>query len=144
LLIVKGEQPIHLVGSSETWGMEKRGWKKVPICLTANGIFVATHLGFLYAVDEPPLKPGMVNFGINVSCIPPEVIKSTILLEKGAGGNSLPFLRMEIGRNLASLYFDIPFSGECSKAAGGLVRYLNESGSTRNSPNPGRCMVEMA
>ena len=126
LLILKREQPVCVIHSSETWGMEKRGWKKRPLCLNAKGIFVATNFGLIYAVDEPPLKPGMVSFGINVCCIPPDVLKTATLLEKKAHEHNLRFLRFEIGRDSASLHCDIPFDDRNCQDASDLTHWLEK------------------
>ena len=123
LLKTEEEFPIFLIHSSEKWDTLKRRWRRVPVCIKAKGIFVATNFGLFYAVDEPPQKPGLLNFGVEVHCLPPEALKSAVVVEKPCQDKTLLFLRLEIGRNSVTAHWEIPFDANCYQSAADLVQW---------------------
>jgi hypothetical protein len=130
LLLREAEFPIFLIHSSETWNTVKRGWRRVPVCMKAKSIFVATNFGVLYAVDEPAERPGMLSFGVGIYCFPPEVLKSVVLEEKPFQDKTLPFLRLEAGRNSVKADFEILFDQDSYKSAVNFVQWM-ASGQSR-------------
>jgi len=124
LLMREGEFPIFLIHSSETWNTVKQRWRRVPVCVKPRGIFLATNFGFFYAVDEPPQRPGMLNFGVEVYSLPPEALRSAVLGEKPCQDKPLSFLRLEAARNSVTAYWEIPFDQDSYKSACDLVQGL--------------------
>lgn len=124
LLTREGEFLIFIIFSSEIWSARKRFWRRVPICTRAKGIFVATEFGFLHAVDEPPRRPGMPSFGVEVLCLPPEVLRSAVPGEEPYLDKTLPVLRLGAGRNSVTTYFHIPLNPGDQKSAVDLVEWL--------------------
>jgi hypothetical protein len=130
-LTVKGEYPVHMVRSSEFWGSKKRWWKTVPVSLAANATLISTNVGLTFAVEESAIRPNAFSFGVNISCISFNAVKSAHLFEEKKDQEHLRFLRLGVGRNSVSVNFDIPFDEESYKATNNLVRYLMEEISSR-------------
>ena len=128
LLLLEGELPIQVIHSSPIWGAHKRGWKRVPICLVTNGILLVTQRGLLYAVDEPAPRPDVLTFGVNVSCIPPEVVKSAALLQKTVCGETLHYLCLEIGRQGVTTHLAIPLDRACFQVANKFADGFQQGG----------------
>ena len=120
----EAEYPSFLIHSSETWSTVKKFWRRVPVCTKMKSLFVATNFGFFYAVDEPPKKPGMPKLGVDVCCLPPEAIKSAVLVEEAGEGKTPPFLKLGIGRNSPLAPMEIPLDLDASRSASDLVRWL--------------------
>lgn len=81
-LILKEELPFSMLRSSELWTLRKRRWKSIPACVSTNGILVSTNFGIIHATDEPCVRPKIFGFGVNVSCIPFDALKSTRIIQK--------------------------------------------------------------
>ena len=125
-LILGEELPLNVLRSSERWISRQRRWKSIPVCLSTNGIFVSTNFGFVYATEEQPVRPEMYTFGVNVSCIPINVVESARLVEKRMYGGHLFVLRVEIARGAVTVDFDIPFDESSLKDAESLIYFLNQ------------------
>jgi hypothetical protein len=123
-LILKEEFPLSMLRSSELWIYRKRRWKSIPVCLSINGIFVLTSAGFIYAKEEAPVSPNVLSFGVNISCIAFDALKSARLHEKRLYGRLLTFLQLEIAREQVSVDFDIPFAGNSLKEAGDHLSFM--------------------
>jgi len=123
-LIIKEELPFNMLRSSERWILRKGRRKSVPAYLSTNGILVSTNFGFIHATDEPCTRPEIFSFGVNVSCIAFDGLKSAQLLEKSMNGTRLCFLQLEIGRGNVTIDFDIPFDESCLKDAENLAHFL--------------------
>ncbi len=120
----EAEYPSFLIHSSETWGTVKKFWRQVPVCTKTKSLLVGTNFGFFYAVDEPPQKPGMSKLGVEVCCLPPEAIKSAVLVEEPSEGAIPPFLKLGLGRDSVLTHLQIPVDPEASRSASDLVRWL--------------------
>jgi len=127
-LILKEEFPFNMLRSSELWILRKRRWKSIPVCLSTNGILVSTNFGFIYATEEPRIRPDVFSFGVNVFCIAFDALKSARILEKRTCGTHLYVLRLEIARGSVTVDFDIPFDGRSLNQADDLVRVLAKNG----------------
>jgi len=92
-----------------------------------NGILVSTNFGFIHATDEPCIRPKIFSFGVNVSCVAFDALKSAQLVKKRIYGKLLPFLRLEIAHGQVSLDFDIPFDESNLKDAEDLVYFLTKN-----------------
>jgi hypothetical protein len=125
-IVLERELPLLAVRSSEVWGGIKRRWKKRPVCLAAEGILIFTNLGILYAVDEPPIRPEILSFGVNLTCVPFEAMKGAVLFEKTIHGNRFYLLSLEIGRDLVSFDLEVPFNKDSYEAASNLVCYVTQ------------------
>jgi len=126
-LVTKEELPFNSVRSSERWRLEKKRWKSIPVCVCTNGILVSTDFGFIHAADESCIRPNIFSFGVNVSCIPLDALKSTRILQKWMDGNHLYVLRLEIGRGPVVVDYDVPFDGNSLNDAEALVRFLAQN-----------------
>jgi hypothetical protein len=125
-LIIKDEHPLALIRSSKRWALARRRWKKILACLGADGVLIPTNVGLIYAVDEAAMKPGMYAFGVNVTCIPLDALKSVSLHEEWRYEKRQHFLRLELARRAASVNFDIPLDEEGFEAASDRVVSLLE------------------
>jgi hypothetical protein len=123
-LVLKEELPFSMLRSSELWILRKRRWKSIPACLSTNGILVSTNFGFIHATDEPCLRPKIFSFGVNVSCIPFDALKSTRIIQKWIHGSHLYVLRLEMGRRPVIADYDVPFDGNSFSDAEALVHFL--------------------
>jgi hypothetical protein len=123
-LVMEEELPFNTLRSFEAWALKKRRWKSIPVYLSTNGILVSTNFGFIHATDEPCIRPKIFSFGVNVSCIPFDALKSARLLERKMYGRLLCFLRLELARGNVTVDFDIPFDGSSLKEAEDLVHFL--------------------
>jgi hypothetical protein len=123
-LVLKEEIPFNLIRSSELWCLEKKRWGKTPVYLSTNGILISTSFGFIHATDEPCIRPKVFSFGVNVSCIAFDALKSAQLLQKRIHGQDLPFLRLELSRRNLVVDFDIPFDQSNLKEARDLLDFL--------------------
>lgn len=94
---------------------------------------ILTNFGILYVVDEPPIRPEIFNFGVNLTCVAFEAMKRAVLFEKAIHGSPLHLLRLEIGRDSASFDFVVPFNKDSYESASNLVWYV-----TQDEP-AGRC-----
>ena len=108
-LVTEEELPFISIRSSERWLLEKKRRKSTSVCLSTNGMLVSTHFGFIHATDESCIRPNVFSFGVNVSCIPLDALKSTRILQKWMHGNHLYVLRLEIGRGSVLVDYDVPF-----------------------------------
>jgi hypothetical protein len=126
-LVLKEELPFNMLRSSELWTFGKRTWKSIPACLSTNGILVSTNFGFIHATDEPCIRPNIFSFGVNVSCIPFDPLKSAQLLEKSMYGRPLCFLRLKIVRRNVTVDLDIPFDESNLKDAEDLAHFLAQN-----------------
>jgi hypothetical protein len=123
-LLREAEFPIFLIHSSETWNPVKKLWRRASMCIKPKSLFVATNFGFFHAVDEPPQKPGMPSLGVEVFSLPPEAIKSAVLVEEPTDGKTPPFLTLGLGRNSALTHMEISLDLDASRSAADLVRWL--------------------
>jgi hypothetical protein len=123
-LILKEELLFRMLRSSELWITRKRRWRSIPACLSTNGILVSTNFGFIYATEDVPVRPDVFSFGVNVSCIAFDALRSARLREKRMYGRLLPFLRLELARGNVTVDFDIPFAGDSLKEAEALLCFL--------------------
>jgi len=123
-LILKEELPFNMLRSSELWISRKRKWKSIPACLSTNGILVSTNFGFISATEEAPVRPDVFSFGVNVSCLPVDALKSAQLIEKRMYGRLFYFFRLKIVRGSVIVDFDIPFAGDSRKEAEDLLCFL--------------------
>ena len=123
-LILRDELPFNMVRSSERWILRKRRWKSIPVCLSTNGILLSTNFGFIYATEEPAIRPDIYSFGINVSCIPFDALRSAQVIEKRMHGRLFHFFRLKIVRKSVTVDFDIPFAGDSPKEAEDLLSFL--------------------
>jgi hypothetical protein len=126
-LILREELPFNMLRSSERWILRKRRWKSIPVYLSTNGILVSTNFGFIHATDEPCIRPEIFSFGVNVSCIPCDALKSAQLLKKSMYGRPLCFLRLKIARGNVTVDFDIPFDEINLKDAEDLAHFLAQN-----------------
>jgi hypothetical protein len=129
-LVMKEELPFNSVRSSELWGFEKKRRKNIPVSLSTNGILVLTNFGFIHATDEPCIRPKTYSFGVNVSCIPFDALKSARLRQKRMHERLLPFLQLKLARGSIALDFDIPFDERSLKDAEALIHFLAENMTT--------------
>jgi len=130
-LILKEELPFNMLRSSERWILRKRRWKSIPVYLSTNGILVSTDFGFIYATEEQPIRPDVYSFGVNVSCIPVDILESAELVEKSMYGSRLCFLGLKIARGNVTVDFDIPFDESNRKDSEGLVHFLADNMKTK-------------
>jgi len=85
---------------------------------------VKLEFGFISAIEEAPVRPDVFSFGVNVSCITFDALKSARLPEKRMHGRLLPFLRLELTRGSVTLDVDIQFDEDSLKEAEALVYFL--------------------
>lgn len=123
-LILEEEKPAYLFRSTETWVTEKRRRKKV--CITAEGRLLVTDCGLIHAVDERPIAPHILSYGVNVCCIPPDAIHSAVYVEKKEHAISQHILRMQIGYSPVMINYDIPFDGDKSAGVNDFVCAVRE------------------
>ena len=126
-LIIKEEFPFNTLRSSEAWALKRRRWRNIPIYLSTNGILISTSFGFIHATDEPCIRPKIFSFGVNVSCVAFDALKSAQLVKKRIYGKLLHFFRLEIAHGQVSLDFDIPFDESNLKDAEDLVYFINQN-----------------
>jgi len=81
--------------------------------------------GAIYVTEEPAVRPGMLNFAVNTTSIPPDAIKSATLLEEKVYGRMLRFLQLEIGRDPVTILCKMPFDEGSLDAARKLAHHLN-------------------
>ena len=132
-IIIEEEKPAYLFRSTETWGTEKRRRKKV--CLAADGLLLATDRGLIYAVDERPIAPHILSYGVNVCCIPTGALYSLTHIEKEEYGICRHILRMQAGKPPAIFDIDIPIDGNTNDKVEDFVSAMqrgNEKESRRN------------
>ena len=108
-IILEEENPAYLFRSTETWGTEKHRRKQV--CLAAEGRLLVTDWGLLYAVDEKPIAPHILSYGVNVYCIPSGALYSASILEKEEHGLCRPIVRLQAGKPPAIMDIDVSFDG---------------------------------
>jgi hypothetical protein len=85
---------------------------------------VELEFGFISATEEAPVRPDVFSFGVNVSCITFDALKSARLPKKRVHGRLLPFLRLELTRGSVTLDVDIQFDRGSLKDAEALVYFL--------------------
>lgn len=122
-IILEKEKPVSLFRATEFWGTEKRRRKQV--CLAVEGSLLVTDLGFLYAVDEQPIAPHIMSYGVNVCCIPSDSLYSVSYLEEERHGVCCPILRLKAGRPPAVISYDIPIHGSSND---NVVDFLRSGG----------------
>jgi len=117
-VLVEGEHPVRILMSREVWCQQATGRR--PACLSMQGVFIETSGGCLHVVEEAPLRPRMLCFGVNMTMIPGGVpVEETIGPHPRDGG--LCMIRMKIGTPPAALDHDVVFDRDCEDAADGTV-----------------------
>jgi len=122
-LIAKGESALGVVRTSQSWGIRKRLWREVAVCLSCDGVLIPTNLGLIYAADEKPLTPESRAYAVNVSCLPRHAVAAATI-RHGLGHSALlGRLRLELRRGRVTAPFDLSFDERATKrivAAAGL------------------------
>jgi hypothetical protein len=117
-LLLAGERPVRVLRSSEVW--KKDGSGRRPVCLSTEGILSETTGGIIHIVEEAPLRPRMLSFGVNMAIIPKGVpIEETIGRHPLDGG--LRMLRMKIGTLPAALNHCVVYDRVSEDPADGTV-----------------------
>jgi hypothetical protein len=73
--LVAGDRPLAALRAPERWTLERRGWRRKPVCSSAPGLLVATPLGLLWAVSERRASPGGLAFGVQVTAVRAEGVR---------------------------------------------------------------------
>lgn len=126
-LVTQEELPFISIRSSERWHLEKKRRKSVPVCLSTDGILVSTNFGFIHATDEACIRPNIFSFGVNVSCIPFDPMKSTRILQKWMHGSHLYVLRLEICRGPVIVDYDVPFDENSLSDAEAFAGFVGQN-----------------
>ncbi len=121
-LIVNEETPRYLFCSMETWGMEKHKRKKV--CLATDGVLLATDWGLIHAIDEHPVAPHILSYGVNVRCIPSASLYSLEHLEKEEQGRCLDIFKLQVGTPPAVITYNIPFDRNTNDSVEDFVQAM--------------------
>lgn len=106
-VLLKEENPLYFLWSTERWGTEKR--KRNKICLAANGVLLVTNCGLLHVLEERPISPNILSYGVNICIIPPAAVHSAACVEKEEYGIRQQVLRLKIGNIQVWMNYDIPF-----------------------------------
>ncbi len=123
-LILKKENPLFLLCSNEIWGAQKRGKKK--IVLAPNSVLLVTDWGFIHAVDEQPVSPQMLSYGVNVRCTPLDTLYSIEHFEKEEYGICRHILRLQTGIHPAIMNTEIRFNERANDSVEEFVRAIQE------------------
>jgi len=110
LLKTDEEFALFFFRSSETWTTRKRWFRKMLLCVKPKSLFLVTNLGIFYIIEEPPIKPGMLSFGSEISSLPLEVIASASLEEEANADKISPILNLRFGRNSIFSDWEVPFN----------------------------------
>jgi len=121
-LVAPGEWPVGIIRTSQTWGIRKRLWKEVPVCLACDGVLIATNLGLLYSADEPAVSPRLRSYGVNVSCVPHRAIAAASIRQDVGGRKALRILRMELRRGAVTTLLEVPFDERITERVTTLAR----------------------
>ena len=121
-LVTPRENPLGIVRTSQTWGIRKRLWKEVPVCLSCDGVLIVTNLGLMYAADEAAVSPSMRSYGVNVYCIPRRAIAAATIRHELSHSTFVGRLRLELRRGDVSMPFDLPFDERVTARAITLAR----------------------
>jgi hypothetical protein len=97
-----------MLRTPERWTAEKRWWRRRPVCACAPGLLVATSRGLLWAAGEPRTMPDALSFGVNVTVVRPERVRSAAIGSR----ESIGVLRLKAGGKEASHELEVPFGGE--------------------------------
>ncbi len=108
-VVAEGEIALGVVKTSQSWGIRKRLWQEVPVCLSCDGVLIPTNLGLIYAFDEAAVHPGMRSYGVNVTCIPRRAIAAASIRRELARSAFLGRLRLELRRSGVTLPQEITF-----------------------------------
>jgi len=130
-VLLSGERPLGVVRSKEAWSSRKRRIRRSHVCVSTPGAFIATSHGLLHVRRAAPSSPGALNFGVNVSCTPPDVAVSTAMVESSTDGPSHLLLR--VTRSSATLEFRVPFPSGEEEAAVALADRLAIAHSPRSA-----------
>jgi hypothetical protein len=123
-LILKEENPLYLLRSTESWGVQKRGRKKV--CLATEGVLLVTDWGLIHAVDEQPVSPHVLSYGVNVRYIPLGALYALDHFEKEEHGVCRHMLRLQAGKPPALISYDIPFDESTDYNVAEFVHAMQE------------------
>jgi hypothetical protein len=123
-LILKEENPLYLLRSTESWGVQKRGRKKV--CLATEGVLLVTDWGLIHAVDEQPVSPHILSYGVNVRYIPSSALYALDHFEKEEHGVCRHMLRLQAGKPPAVISYDIPFDESTDYNVAEFVHAMQE------------------
>jgi hypothetical protein len=91
-LLLDYERVLSFETRREAWDFEKRGWRRAPVCRTRAGLTLLTDHGLLHPVDQEPLRPGLLSFGIETLCFPGHAIQSIQPAQRSADPQGLRFL----------------------------------------------------
>jgi len=119
-IILEEEKPVNLIRSTETWTTEKRRRKQ--FCVAPEGRLLITDGGLLHAVDERPIAPHILSYGVNVCCMLPDTLYAASYLEKEEHGLCRHILRLQAGKPPAIMNIDIPFDGNANDDVADFVR----------------------
>ncbi|MEN6319399.1 MAG: hypothetical protein ABFD82_11675 [Syntrophaceae bacterium] len=123
-LTLEDEKPLYLFHSSETWNMEKKRRKKV--CLAAEGRLLVTDRGLIHAVDEQPIAPHILSYGVNVCCISLAAVLSAEYVEMKKHGMIQHMLKLQAGFLSAIVNYEILLNRDKSVGVDDFVRTIQE------------------
>ena len=115
--------------------------RRKQVCLATDGVFLQTDCGFIHIVDEPPVSPNILSFGVNVCSIPLSVLQSAVRIERKEGETPLHILRLQLERTSVSIPWDIPFDRDGNIFVENFVHSLQddlqEGKNVLRRPGPG-------
>jgi hypothetical protein len=122
-LLLNDEPVIHAVNWRESWRSRKRGWFTLRSCASTPGLLMLTRAGLLWASSEPRVRPDVMSFGVNVTTINWQAIRSASL-EHAAKDGTAARLRLGLEQQGISMCLEIPFDDEADQAADAAVDIL--------------------
>jgi len=121
-LIIGEEKPVAILRSKEVWNEGKKRQER--ICLTTTGIFFVTTHGCLHVIEEQPVTPGMLSFGINAYCFSLDAVNSVNIVNDLKGNDQIGSLYVNLERTPVTFSHGVPFAKEEAAPEQTLLDYL--------------------
>ena len=132
-LLLPDEPVIHAVNWRESWRSRKRGWSRVRSCASTPGLLLLTRAGLLWASSEPRVRPDLVSYGVNVTSINWQALRSATVEQTSTRGVAAR-LRLALKRQGVTTHIEIPLDDDAGQAASAAVDMMERLRASADAP----------
>ncbi|MCX6543453.1 MAG: hypothetical protein NTV05_03450 [Acidobacteria bacterium] len=132
-LLLEDESVVSATEWRESWQPRKHGWSRVPSCASTPGLLLLTRAGLLWASSEPRVRPDLVSYGVNVTSINWQALRS-VSAEHAETSGAAARLRLVLERQGVSTHIEIPLDDDAGQSADAAVDMMERLRASANAP----------